>query len=64
MLELVGVVLNKTDVAAAYHWSGVCSFASDVFCFQPVGPMDLGLVTVMRDNGLDDPAINRCISLK
>ena len=62
MLDLVGVVLNKTDVAAAYHWSG--SFSSDVFCFQPVSPMDLGLVTVLRDKELYDPAINRWISLK
>ena len=30
-LDLVGVVLNKTDLAAVYHWSGLCSFASDVF---------------------------------
>ena len=28
--SIVGVVLNKTDLAAVYHWSGVRSFASDV----------------------------------
>ena len=30
----------------------------------PVGPMNLGVVSIMRDKGLRDPAINRCISRK
>ena len=29
-----------------------------------VGPMNLGVVSIMRDKGLGDPAINRCISWK
>ena len=62
--DLVGVVLNTTDLAAGYHWSGVCYFASDIFCFQPVSPMNLGFVMVMSDKGLYDPAINLWISLK
>ena len=52
VLGLVGVVLNKMDLVTVYHWSGVRSFASDAFCFQPVSLMDLGFMTVMRDKGL------------
>ena len=60
VLDLVGVVLNKTNLAAVYNWSGVF-FCIRRFLFPPVSPMDLGFVTVTWDKG---PVINRWISLK
>ena len=64
VLDLVGVVLNETDLATVFHWSGTRSFASDASCFQPVVLMYLGFMTVMGDKGLYDPAMNHWISLK
>ena len=64
MLDLVGLVPNVTDLTTVYHRSGVRSFASDAFCFRLVSPVDLGFMTVMGDNGLYPPAINRWTSLE